>query len=198
VEELPPVRVADLAAYFHHAGKPPARWRVGAEFEKFLVERSTGRPLTYGEPGGIRDLLTSLVQRFGWQPHHEEGHLTTLVRRGATVSLEPGGQVELSTSPSLNLDEIERELTEHLNELRAVTDPARVAWLAAGVTPLADAEAIELMPRPRHAVMARYLGQRSATAPWMMRATASIQVTFDFADEADAARKFTTASPNVE
>jgi glutamate--cysteine ligase len=201
VANAEPVTAADLVAYFHRTAKPATDWRVGAEFEKFGVERASGRPLTYHGPDGIRAILEGLSQRFGWAPFvNEAGFLTALVRGQATISLEPGGQVELSTSPALHVGGIADELDGHLAELRAVADPERVAWLAAGVSPLCRAEQIPLGPRVRHAVMAEYLPQRSPTALEMMKATASTQATFDFGDETDASRKFTltlTLSPLV-
>jgi glutamate--cysteine ligase len=187
------VTAADLREYFHAAGKPRLDWRVGAEFEKFAVDRATGRPLSYEEPGGIRDILAGLVARFDWEPHHEDGHLTTLTRNGATVSLEPGGQVELSTAPCDHVGAVAAELTAHLDELRAVADPDRVAFLASGVHPTATAIDVPFMPRRRHAIMAEYLPQRSPSALEMMKATASTQAAFDFSDEADASLKFATA-----
>jgi glutamate--cysteine ligase len=189
-----PVAVADLHAYFHEAAKAPTDFRVGAEFEKFAVETATGRALTYAEPGGIRAILSGVADCFHWQRHvNEAGHLTGLVRDGATVSLEPGGQVELSTAPAIHIGQIAAAFRHHLDDLRAVSDPCRVDWIAAGVTPLCPIEAISLMPRSRHQIMARYLPQRSPTALHMMKATASTQCSFDYADEEDAARKFTTA-----
>ncbi len=193
VGDTEPIRFADTLEYFHAGGKPREDWRVGAEFEKFALHRESGRAVTYGEPGGIRDILQGLARRFGWQPHHEGDHLTALSRDGCVVSLEPGGQVEFSTPPVLRLDDMARELDRHRDELRAVVDPARVVWVAAGVTPFARAESLPLGPRRRHAVMAEYLPSRSPTALAMMKATASTQAAFDYADEADAVRKFTVA-----
>jgi glutamate--cysteine ligase len=192
-DALQPVTVADLYAYFHQAAKPRAAWRVGGEFEKFGVEAGTGRALGYSEPDGVRAILQALADRFGWEPHFEEGQLTTLTRRGATVSLEPGGQFELSTAPARRVHDLARDLHVHLDELFAVTDPERVAWIAAGVQPLVRVEEVPLMPRLRHKVMAEYLPARSPSALWMMKATASTQATFDFVDEVDAGCKFTTA-----
>ena len=188
-----PVAHADLLEYFHRGGKPRADWRVGAEFEKFALDRRTGRAITYAEPGGIRDILQRLADRFGWRPQYEGQHLTTLTRGGCTISLEPGGQVEFSTPPVSGLDQMAREVRRHRDELRAVVDPGRVIWVAAGVTPFARFEGIPLGPRRRHAVMAEYLPSRSPTARAMMTATASTQAAFDYADEADAVRKFTVA-----
>jgi glutamate--cysteine ligase len=119
--------------------------------------------------------------------------MTTLTRGGSTISVEPGGQLELSTPPAIRLSELHRELDTHLRELRSVTNSAKVAWIAAGVTPFSSVDEIVLNPRPRHRLMADYLPTRSPTALHMMKATASTQVTFDYADEADAGRKFAVA-----
>jgi len=188
-----PVRLDDLLAYFHNGAKPRSDWRVGAEFEKFVVERGTGRHLSYGELGGIRSILESLVERFGWVPHFEGEHLTTLSRAGAMISLEPGGQVEFSTPPLKTLAELSEALDTHRMEIRSVTDPAKVAWLAAGVSPFQSAEAIPLGVRSRHKLMAEYLPKCCPMALPMMKATASTQVAFDYSSEADAMRKFRVA-----
>jgi glutamate--cysteine ligase len=188
-----PVGSDELLEYFHDGSKPRTEWRVGAEFEKFAVERSTGRHLTYGEAGGIREILEALVERFAWEPHFEGEHLTTLSRGGAMISLEPGGQVEFSTPPVETIAEIDASLQAHRSELRAVTDPERIAWIATGVSPFQSADEIPLGVRRRHKLMAEYLPGRCPKALEMMKATASTQVTFDYADEADAMRKFRVA-----
>ena len=188
-----PVRLDDLLAYFHRGAKPRGEWRVGAEFEKFAIERSTGRHLSYGESGGIRSILEALVARFGWEPHFEGEHLTTLSRAGAMISLEPGGQVEFSTPPLKTLAELNSALDQHRSELRAATDPARIAWIAAGVSPFQSAEEIPLGVRARHRLMAEYLPRSCSMALPMMKATASTQVAFDYSSEADAMRKFRVA-----
>lgn len=186
-----PVTEADLIDYFRDGAKPRVAWRVGAEFEKFSVQRDTGHQIGFDD--GIEAVLHALATHFAWEPHAEAGRITTLTRGASTISVEPGGQLELSTAPSSRLSELRTELDTHLRELRAVTDPAQVAWIACGVTPYSPVESIPLNPRPRHRLMAEYLPTRSPTALHMMKATASTQVTFDYADEADAGRKFAVA-----
>src|SRR5205085_11671448 len=137
-------------------------WRVGGEFEKIGVARATGRQLTYDQPGGVRDVLAGLVERFEWRPFYEGVYLTALLRDRATVTIEPGGQVELSTAPAEHVGQIAEELYRHLDELRAVSNPAAVAWLGVGVTPFSRASEIALVPRERYAVMADYLPARGA------------------------------------
>lgn len=188
-----PVASSDLLDYFYAGAKPRAAWRVGAEFEKFAIERRTGRHLTYGEPGGICSILNSLVERFHWEPHFEGEHLTTLSRAGSMISLEPGGQIEFSTAPLQTISELNSALENHRHEIRAVTDSDSVAWIASGVSPFQSADDIALGVRPRHRLMAEYLPSRCPMALPMMKATASTQVTFDYACEADAMRKFQVA-----
>lgn len=182
-----PARVADLIDYFHRGSKPVADYRIGAEFEKFALDRRTGQQIGFDGPNGIEQILRHLADRFGWEPHFEADRLTTLSRGGATVSVEPGGQVELSTPPSLSIADVHRELDRHLAELRAVSD---AAWVGIGYTPFSRVEDIPMNPRRRHHLMAEYLPTRCPRGLEMMKATASTQAAFDYCDEADAMRKF--------
>lgn len=186
-----PVSIRDLIDYFVSGAKPAERWRVGAEFEKLALDRQTGRQVGFDD--GIETVLHRLAERFGWEGHEEAGRLTALTRAGGTISVEPGGQLELSTPPTAHLGELEAELDRHLDELRSIVDPGRIAWVAAGVSPFSSVEEIPLNPRPRHNFMAAYLPTRGKYALHMMKATASIQAAFDFSDEADAGRKFAVA-----
>jgi glutamate--cysteine ligase len=186
-----PVTQPDLIEYFEAGAKPPDAWRVGGEFEKFALDRTTGRQI--GFDNGIEAVLRELAKQFGWTPHEESGRVTTLTRGGSTISIEPGGQIELSTPPARHISELRTELDRHLAELRTCTDPARYAWVAAGVTPYSTVGEITLNPRPRHRLMAEYLPTKCRYALHMMKATASTQATFDYADEADAGRKFSVA-----
>jgi glutamate--cysteine ligase len=130
-----PLTFDDLVSYFHAGAKPRGRWKVGAEFEKFLLERDTGRAVSHDEPGGVGEVLKSLAERFGWQPMSTGSRLVLLAREGAHVSLEPGGQVEFSTPPLVSLHDIEREFLTHVRELKAVVDPAQRAWPASRRSP---------------------------------------------------------------
>ncbi|CAN5575690.1 glutamate--cysteine ligase [soil metagenome] len=186
------ISAEEFAHYFEFGAKPRGEWRVGAEFEKFAVERETGRAITYGEPNGLRDLLQLLVDHFQWEPHYEGEHLTTLSRDGATVSFEPGGQVEFSTSAVVTVQELALQLEQHCKELQQVA-PQSMKFVAAGVHPFARVEDIPLGIRSRHAVMAEYLSPLAPHALAMMKATASTQATFDYSSEADAITKFTVA-----
>ncbi len=187
-----PVTDDELVGYFEAGAKPRGEWKIGAEFEKFLLDRDTGRQIGFSEPGGAADVLPKLAERFGWEKHFDGEHLVALSRDGATVSVEPGGQIEFSTPPLKSLAELGAELFRHRDELLAVIRP-HVAVAALGVTPFSLVNDIPFGPRPRHLIMAEYLPQRCRTAHQMMKATASTQVTFDYSDESDAARKMAVA-----
>jgi glutamate--cysteine ligase len=186
-----PVSTRDLVAYFTSGAKSAERWKVGAEFEKLAIDRVSGRQI--GFDAGIEGVLQRLSARFSWEAHHEAGRLTALTRSGSTISVEPGGQLELSTPPASHISELKVELDRHLEELRSVTDPGTTAWAAAGVTPFSTVDEIPLNPRPRHRFMAEYLPTRCQYGLHMMKATASTQVAFDYKDEVDAGRKFAVA-----
>ncbi len=88
--------VDQLVEQFHLAGKPRDHWRIGTEYEKVAVERATGKAAPFSGPRGIEVVLRALAERYGWEPKEEEGRTVALARGGASITLEPGGQLELS------------------------------------------------------------------------------------------------------
>ena len=87
-----------LVEYLESGCKPPAAWRVGTEHEKFVFRRSDLRRVPYEGRDGIRALLEGLT-RFGWTPVLEAGRPIALSQGQCSISLEPGGQFELSGAP---------------------------------------------------------------------------------------------------
>lgn len=171
---------------------PPAQFRVGLEWEKEAVRRD-GRRVRFDDADGIESLLVRLADRFGWVPHSEGDRVIALSRDGDTITLEPGGQVEISTAPHQRLAGIERALRRHLAELQSVTRGTDVLFLAAGYTPIARVAEIPFVPKARYGVMREYLGSRGALGHSMMKGTTSVQVTLDYESETDCARKFAIA-----
>lgn len=187
---LPPLTYDELMPYFQGAAKPKEKWRVGLEVERLLVNRTTGRQLTFDGPGGIEQALREVSERFNWKPFYENGRLIALLKEGSTITLEPGAQVELSTAPATTVLALRDILSAHRAEFDAVVDPEKVTWLGVGLTPFTDVETVTLMPKSRYHIMDDYLPPRGDMARYMMRGTCSVQAAFDFSDEADAARKF--------
>lgn len=191
-----PVLTRDLLiASFEAYGQPPARWRVGGEFERVVVRRD-GAPVPYEGPAGIRAILEHLrAVDPSWAPVFEGEALIALEKpSGASITLEPGGQVELSGAPHRSLRDLAAELQENRDQLVAFAEGRDLLFLSAGLSPLARIDDIPWMPKGRYRIMREYLPQVGDLAHWMMKATASVQANYDYADEADAARKVRLAA----
>lgn len=177
-----------LVAAFHGYGAQRAHWLVGGEFERQVLRRD-GSPVGYSEPQGIRWILEQLVQRYGWSPIEEGGHVIELHRGKASITLEPGGQVELSGAPFPSVAEVEAEAHANLLELNDICNDGGLLTAALGLSPYAAVADIPYVPKGRYAIMRDYLPPRGDLSEAMMKATTSFQANFDFADEADCARK---------
>jgi glutamate--cysteine ligase len=176
---------------FHEAMKPVEEYRIGAEAEKFGVDAVTGAPLPYEGERSVLTVLEALVDRHGWHPEREtpDGPLVALLRSGASVTLEPGGQLELSGAPLGNLHQICMEMSGHLAELRDISNELGLVWLGIGFHPLASQAELSWVPKQRYAIMRKYLPTRGDHGLDMMRRTATVQANFDYKSEEDAIRK---------
>jgi len=177
-----------LIQRFHTYGCPDDRWRIGAEFER-IVLHGDGRPLSYDEEHGVRWVLVELCDRFGWEPVLEDDRPIALLREGASTTLEPGGQIELSGAPHASLHSVCEEALTSFGELRSIGEDHDHHMVALGLTPFTPIDEIPWIPKGRYAVMRRYLPERGPLAAVMMKGTSSFQANFDYRDEADCARK---------
>ncbi len=177
--------IDDLAA----GNKPREAWRIGTEHEKFGFRLSDLRPPTYEGPQGIRAVLEGLAQ-FGWTPVLEGGHLIALKKDGASVTLEPAGQLELSGAPLENLHQTCRETAGHLGELKIVSDRLGIGFLGMGFQPKWTREDMPWMPKGRYKIMREYMPKVGGLGLDMMTRTCTVQVNLDFASEADMVKKF--------
>ncbi len=177
--------------------KPRDQWRIGAEHEKFGFDKSTLRRPAYDGPGGIKAMLDGLT-RFGWTPVEEAGHVIALERRNAegfsaSISLEPGGQFELSGAPLKDIHDICNETGQHLMEVKQVADQLNLGFLGLGFDPLWRREDIPVMPKGRYDVMRAYMPKKGRLGLDMMLRTCTIQANLDFDSEADMVMKFRTS-----
>lgn len=191
----------DLVAYFRAAEKPRVRWRVGTEHEKVGVYAATGDRVPYDGPRGIAALFDRMVAEGGWERVEERGRTIALesAARGS-ITLEPGGQFELSGAPLHSTDETCGELHAHLEQVKRLSEDFGIAWLALGMDPFHAVEAIPTMPKARYDVMRAYLPTRGRLGLEMMHATATVQANFDYENEADMVEKMRlgiAASPVV-
>ncbi len=189
-----PLAFDDLTAWFAAGGKDAAAFRVGAEHEKFVFRLGTHAPVPYGGDSGIRALMEGLM-RFGWAPvveHDDEGGETLigLSRGHANVSLEPGGQFELSGAPLATMHDICEETGQHLEEVKAVAAELGLGFAGLGFTPTWRRDEIPIMPKGRYKIMRAYMPKVGRRGLDMMFRTCTVQANLDFADEADMMAKF--------
>ena len=191
-DDRPLVR-ADLAAYLASGSKPPAEFRIGAEHEKFGFRTGSLTPVPYEGKNGIEALLKGLM-RFGWEGVYEDSDagqtLIALSRGMANVSLEPGGQFELSGAPLKTIHEIDAETTEHLAEVREVGGELGLGFLGLGFSPIWSREQVPVMPKGRYKIMRAYMPKVGTLGLDMMFRTCTVQANLDFSSEADMVRKF--------
>jgi len=176
-----------LAEWFAVGSKPRAAWSIGTEHEKFGFHRETLLPPPYA-PNGIEAVLQGIQAR-GWEPIIDAGHVIGLKGAGASVSLEPGGQLELSGGMMANLHDADIELRAHLRDVHAVAAPLGLGFSPIGFHPIATREAMPWMPKSRYAIMRRYMPKRGKLGLDMMLRTCTVQVNLDFGSEADMAEK---------
>jgi glutamate--cysteine ligase len=179
-----------LVEHLEAGSKPRSDWRIGTEHEKFAYCHSDLKPLAYEGEVGIRRLLEELSAQFGWEQVKEDGKPIALKKGGANVSLEPGGQFELSGAPVRTLHETCAEVHEHLDQVRTVAEPLGVGMPGVGFQPKWRREDIPWMPKGRYQIMGAYMPKRGALGLDMMLRTCTIQTNLDFGSEADMVKKF--------
>ncbi|MBF0308024.1 MAG: glutamate--cysteine ligase [Magnetococcales bacterium] len=186
----PVTHEAPLIAWLEEGCRPSARWRIGTEHEKFGFRRHDLSPIPYEGEGGVRQILQTMAAEFGWEEVLEEGRPIALRQGEAAITLEPGGQLELSGAPLDTIHQTQHEINTHLDQLGAVCRQMGVAFLGVGVQPKWPREAIPWMPKGRYALMRRYLPTRGELGLDMMLRTATVQANLDFSSEADMVAKF--------
>ena len=186
-----PLTFEDLVAWFDKGSKPADQWRIGAEHEKFVFHLGANETVPY-QPRGIQALLEGLT-RFGWKPVMEGGNVIALERGLANVSLEPGGQFELSGAPLETIHDICEETGAHLAEVKTVADELDIGFLGLGFAPTWRRDQIPVMPKGRYKIMREYMPKVGGLGLDMMFRTCTVQANLDFGSEADMVAKFRTS-----
>ncbi len=184
---------AQLVEYLASGCKPKEEWRIGTEHEKFGYCRDTLLPLPYDGPRSIRAMLEGLRDRFGWAPVMEGGHIIGLEKDGANVSLEPGGQLELSGAPLETIHQTCDEVNQHLREVRSIADDLGMGFIGLGAAPIWAHDQMPVMPKGRYALMTDYMDRVGTMGKTMMYRTCTVQVNLDFSSEADMVQKLRVA-----
>ncbi len=181
----------ELVDYLAKGNKPRSEWRIGTEHEKFPFYVDGHAPVPYGGDRGIRSILEGMQEKLGWDPILDEGRIIGLVEptgQGA-ISLEPGGQFELSGAPLESIHQTCREGNAHLAQVREIAEPLGIRFLGLGGSPKWTLAETPQMPKSRYEIMTRYMPKVGTKGLDMMYRTCTIQVNLDFESEADMRRK---------
>ena len=183
----------ELVEWVEKGCKPKADWRIGTEHEKFGFLKEGLRPVPYEGKSSVRAMLEGLRDQFGWEGIEEKGNVVGLKKDGASVSLEPGGQFELSGAPLEHIHQTCNEVHKHLDEVRAIADPLGIAFLGLGFSPLWSLEETPMMPKGRYNIMKNYMPKVGRLGHQMMFRSCTVQVNLDFSSEADMLKKMRVA-----
>lgn len=186
-------RHEQLAEYLAEGCKPKDQWRIGTEHEKFGYCKDTLKPLPYAGDRSILAVLEGLRDGHGWDPLVEGGNLIGLTKDGANISLEPGGQLELSGAPLETIHQTCDEVNDHLRDVKDIADRIGVGFIGLGAAPIWSHEDMPLMPKGRYKLMDGYMRQVGTMGTTMMRRTCTVQVNLDFGSEADMVQKLRVA-----
>jgi len=184
--DTPVTSPRDLIAYLERGARPPERWGVGTEMEKLVVDAETGEAASYPR---IEALLQDLERDGGWRPVREEGHLVALLGERSSITLEPGGQLELSGQLCPDLHCSDADFACHIEQIVSRAETLGLAFLGLGVQPFTPLADIDWLPKARYRVMGPYMLRRGDLGQAMMKQSAGLQVNLDYADEADCIDK---------
>src|SRR5689334_19528168 len=194
--DMTPIETRDeLVAWFAEGCKPKADYRIGTEHEKFAFTVEGHRPVPYEGRRSIRALLEGMQLLLGWEPIMENGNIIGLfdVTGGGAISLEPGGQFELSGAPVATVHQTCTELMAHLAQLREVARPLGIGFLGIGMTPDWSRADMPIMPKGRYRIMTAYMPKVGRLGLDMMYRTCTVQTNLDFSSEADMVKKLRVA-----
>ena len=181
---------ADLVAYVEQGCKPPADWRIGTEHEKLIYLCPSLRRAPYEGADGIGAVLNGLVESFGWSPIEEAGRPIALSLEGCNITLEPGGQFELSGAQLNTIHETCNEVHTHLAQVKEVLAPLNAGMIGIGFEPKWPRAEIPWMPKGRYGIMRKQMEAKGQLGLDMMLRTCTIQVNLDYESEADMVKKF--------
>ncbi len=176
---------AQLVAHLASGCKPPTAWRIGTEHEKFGFYTANHRPVPYEGAAGIGALLEGLARGYGWERVEEGGNLIALKQNGASITLEPGGQFELSGAPLETLHETCTEVGTHFSQLRDVAGGLGIGFLSLGFSPKWRLEETPIMPKGRYEIMRAYMQRVGRLGLQMMLRSCTVQTNLDYQSEAD-------------
>src|SRR5215210_7341133 len=192
VVDLTPIESRDeLVAWFAEGAKPKSQWRIGTEHEKFAFTTDGNNPVPYEGQRSIHALLVGMQHLLGWEPIMDGPNIIGLadVTGGGAISLEPGGQFELSGAPLETIHQTCSELMAHLAQLKEIARPLGIGFLGLGMSPKWTRAETPMMPKSRYKIMSAYMPKVGKYGLDMMYRTCTVQTNLDFSSEADMVKK---------
>lgn len=186
-------QVEEIEKYFKDNEKEEKDFKIGVEFEHFIIDKASFKTISYYGDNGVEETLEELVSK-GWKGIYEGKYLLGLNKNGTTITLEPGSQFELSINAKKDIKEIEKEYFNSLKEIVPILERKNQALITTGYQPETKISDIKILPKQRYDYMYEYFKSRGAFAHNMMKGTASLQVSFDYKSEEDYIRKFKLAN----
>jgi glutamate--cysteine ligase len=190
--DMTPIETRDeLVAWLAAGCRPKPEFRIGTEHEKFVFTVEGHRPVAYDGRRSIRALLEGMQHLLGWEPIVEGGNIIGMfdVTGGGAISLEPGGQFELSGAPVETVHQTSSELMAHLAQVKEVARPLGIGFLGLGMAPSWSRSEIPVMPKGRYRIMTAYMPKVGRLGLDMMYRTCTVQTNLDFASEQDMVKK---------
>ena len=174
--------------------KDKEKLAIGCEYEALVIDPKHKKTVSYTGPNGIEAILRFMAERLQWQPMVESGQLIALTKDNKSITLEPGGQFELSGAPYRTLLEVKAELDLHVQELQTLEEHFGLSFQWRGLNPFQSTEQVNWMPKPRYEIMRRYLPTQGALAKTMMGLTCTVQTNLDYWSEEHFSRALRTTT----
>lgn len=182
-------KINEFVKYFISGEKKFNNLKIGAEFEHFVVDKNSLRTINYYENNGIENILESLI-KIGWNKINSEGNILALSKKDSIITLEPGGQIEISINPFKDISNIEKEYLDFLNDIVPILENNNQILLSIGYHPVSKIDDIPFIPKKRYEYMSTYFKSKGKYALNMMKGTCSTQVAIDYTDNEDYIKKF--------
>ncbi len=184
-----------LRRYFEQGCKPSSEWGIGSEYENFIVDLNLEKPVSYAGPKSISKVFDLLMNKFDWVPVFEKSNIVGLEKDKANISLEPGGQFELSGAIKKTVHEVDQEMTSFMQNMQVICEELDLGLFSMGATPFWKREEMPIMPKNRYKkIMMPYMKTVGTQGLDMMLRTCTIQVNLDYSSEADMAKKLRVAA----
>ena len=194
-EGIDPVDREQLRIYFEQGCKQSSDWGIGSEYENFIIDTDLNRPVGYEGPKSISKVFDLLIKKFGWAPVFEKSNIVGLEKDKANISLEPGGQFELSGAIKKTIHEVEQEMTLFMHNMQHVCEELGLGLFSMGAAPDWKKSEMPIMPKNRYKkIMMPYMKTVGTQGLDMMLRTCTIQVNLDYSSEADMAKKLRVAA----